>query len=535
MEDYYFLINDCIQNLSTLFTFNHLLRLSTMSKRHLILIYQLKNHDHDNRPIYYTSTDQIKKFYNIHTLTIPRYCFYRDQHKLTHINHIIFHNSRLIDEVITNLTHLTSCTLIENRFINPIYFHTNLKKLYDFNNNHEKYNISDIISFTQLTYINTFRLNGSIQTDLLIKDLAELSTFTNLRSLASGILENMTQLTQFPSLHKLWIEGDISEAFVLINNRNLTNVKISDVEYVQIESNNLKYLELIDCEKCILNISSRLQTLIWWMPHDEYELHFDVNKCINLEHLEYNYNLISLDEITVLNKLNSLHIDDSIDIEIDNNILTNLTYLSLTNCQNDYPFNLRYCTNLKILILWSMKYINLNNLIQLEHLALMGDSNVHESKSIDLSYHLNLTYLRMENCRFINLHRLSKLNNLLLFDFDHIDGQNLWDHDLIYLTNLMYLSLNSKYVGSKIYDCANLSNCKSLKYFHCNNFLNGLNLCESLNHLNIPYCMIYYNSIRRLTKLTNLNYSFDKSANDFCELKRLCDIGQDGRDVFLIE
>ena len=108
MEDIYFMISDCVHNLSNLFAFDPLLQISAISKRHLNLIYQLRT---DNI-IYYTSIDQLKRFRNINTLTIPRYYQYNFRNinnlsNLNHINNIILYNFDRY-HYIALLTHLTS-------------------------------------------------------------------------------------------------------------------------------------------------------------------------------------------------------------------------------------------------------------------------------------------------------------------------------------------------------------------------------------------------------------------------------------------
>lgn len=78
MEDIYFFIFDCVHNLSSLFTFNPLISLSTTSKYNSSTIYELSIHDHDKFPIYYASINQLKKFHKINTLTISKYFSYEN-------------------------------------------------------------------------------------------------------------------------------------------------------------------------------------------------------------------------------------------------------------------------------------------------------------------------------------------------------------------------------------------------------------------------------------------------------------------------
>lgn len=198
MEDLYILVDDCIQNISSLFTFYPLLSLSQITKSNARFIFELTIHDHDNQPLFYSSHEQIKRFKNMHILTIGKYYSYPHLSELTHINDIRFYDNQLIDDLI-HLTHLTSCR--DGVLKKHNYFHTNFRKSLDFEYNYKKYNFNDIASFQHITYLNALKLNDC-------RDVNQLTIFTNLKSLRVNYLQNLSNISLLKSLNSLLIEDD---------------------------------------------------------------------------------------------------------------------------------------------------------------------------------------------------------------------------------------------------------------------------------------------------------------------------------------
>lgn len=506
MEDTYILISDCVHNLSNLFTFHHLLQLSTTQKQNSSCIYELSIHDHDNQPIYYTSTYQINKFHNIHTLTISKYYSYVNLTKLTHINNVRFYDFHLL-EYITNLTNLTSCHCMQYTQ-GSFYFHTNLIKLYDFNRNFHEYNISDIMSHTQLTNLDVNQLHNQH----LYKDLTSLLTFTNLRSLTTDYLINMSEISQLKLLEKLTLETNVNnnDFCIVINHSFLTYFVAAEVEAGEIQTcllqncHKLKYLELWDCKICALSSYSQLQTLLIYTYYNDLKIEFDVKKCINLQYLKFNHNIVDMEDLKSCVRLNSLFISYSEKINISDIVAEKITHLYIDSCPGKQRLNLEYFINLKILSLCSTLHTNINKLTQLEHLTLCASSDENDFGSIDFVNHLYLTYLEMTNDKFINLHLLTKLYELNLSNYDARDSKKVWKEDILHLHKLTSLDLSFQEVTLH---GKYLSRCVSLKHFSCNCNVISLDcISNNLNDLDIPYCESNMETINTLTKLTYLDF-----------------------------
>ena len=530
MEDIYILINDCISNLSCQFTFHNLSQLSTISKYNSCLIYQLKIHDHDKQPIYYTSTNQIKKFHNIDTLTISKYYSYKNLTELTQIKNIRFYNMQCTDNI-TKMFHLTSCDLINTEDKKPIlvpYFHTHLSRLYVFHNSRKIYNIKDIISFTHLTNINAIKLRNC-------NDIEQFRGFINLRSLTIRVLKNLSKLSLFQSLHSLTIDCNIDTGYdlLIINHPTITNIKILHCERFEIQNcHELIHLILIDSKTGVFDSNiSRLKTLILETNYDFYDemnINFDINEYINLEYLEYNCTIKNFTYLSSnLIKLHSLNLGCGAKIDVDGTVANNLTFIYLHTCACEFDFN-KY-TNLKQLILTDTPNINIDKLVQLEYLNLCNLNSQHKILSINCINYQKLTYLSLTNYKIINLNRSNKLNKLMICLANNIDIMNIWNNDLKYLPKLTFLNLHatqiveSEWYSTKILDTSNLSNCLNLKHLGCNFLLNDLSLLININRLNIYYHESYRNILCKLTKLTNLHILLSERIDkiDIRNLKRL--------------
>ena len=528
MEDIYILINDCIHNLSSSFTFNLLLRLSAISKYSSCLIYQLKIHDHVNQPIYYTSTNQIKKFYNIDTVMISKYYTYNNLDKLTHIKNIRFYDLPLPHCVINNITkmtQLTSCNSVKLHSDKISYFHTNLSKLYIFHHHEKIYDIKDIISFTHLTNINARKLHGC-------NSVKQFQEFVNLKSLKIYTLNNLSKLSSLRSLESIKISCDTTDFFTIAH-PTITSIQIYEGEDFEIQNCfKLMYLKLTNCENCIIDANiSCLLTLILEQYNDLYDtlnINFDINECVNLEYLVYSCNVKKFTHLSSrLTKLNSLNLRYDVKVDVDDITANNLTYLCLYYCKGVFDFN-KY-GNLKQLRLDNVTNINIDKLIQLEYLDLYYSDYENENNIthfIDCVNHRKLTYLSVRNYRIINLTRSNKLNELMSYHIDIIDMIDIWNNDIRYLTNLTYLCLYTKYTSkpelhsTKIFDVSDYEN---LKYLECNFLLNDLSLLSNVNHLNISYYASYCDILSKLTKLTTLCLSSREEMDkiDIRNLKRL--------------
>lgn len=503
MEDIYIFIADCVSSLSALFTFHSLLQISTSSKFNSNCIYELSIHHIPIHltPIYYTCTNQIKKFHNIKTLIIPKYYQYKNLSQLTHINNILFYNTQLINHI-TNLTHLTSCFLI-NKYSTESFFHTNLRKLYDFESGSLRYNIGDIASLTQITRINTLRCQD-------LNDIMQLKMFRNLKSLNMKLLKNIDYISSFELLYNLNIRAEIPTNSLIIQHSTLTNINISNVKNCSFEnSNNLKYLALTDCEKCELLTYSTLRTLILWNIHyhPPEKINFDINKCVNLEYLRCCQNIITLNQLKLF-KLNSLWLKRPTSIEICNIIATNITYLSIEYLKE---IDFANFVNLKILNLNQSRNVNMDKLSKLENLTLFADL-------IDFQNHLNLTYLQMTYWRYgtANLHRLTKLNTLILSCLSNKVIRKLWQKDISYLSALTYLDISNDENSKVAFNGEYLSNNVLLKSICCNFEISNLqyfNKFNDLSHLEIFYHSSWINSIvTNLTKLTCLRLKMNNTS-----------------------
>ena len=528
MEDNYILVQDCIHNLSTQFIFDLLLQLSTTTKYNSNLIYELIT----DQPIYYSNMNQIRLFHNIHSLTIPKYYSYNLDNNnisnLTHIYEIKFYNISLIDDII-KLTHLTSCVLIEEQANK--YFHTNLIKLYDFDCTHEwSTDIYDIISFTHLTHFNVDELNAWI-------DINDLSSLINLRSLQTGIMKNISNLSIFTALDTLIISRNyLDPNEIYINHSRLTKIITSNIAQCAFQDcGNLKYLQLSDCSTLTINESrSRLQTLILnshW-KHISKKLDFDISECMDLRYLEYNvHNINQLYISSKLNKLNQLFVRNEDDLVMEYAITKNLTYLQLDNCEDTCNFG-NYI-NLRTLVINKSKYIYINRLRRLEHVSISNESASYDNRYINCKNYLNLTYLEVNNIRYNNLRFLTKLKTLICRNMRMCELNRVWVREIQHLLKLSCLHLFLRIdhmMQFELMDTCHLSNLR-LKEFHFNFELNNLNhLNELVNLQMLRYSLQYDNTFSTLTKLTNINVSLNirkLKCKNMHRLNYLCEDNED--------
>ena len=542
MEDIYVLLPDCVCNLSSLFTFYPLLLLSTTSKCNSKYIFELTIHS--DQPIYYSRSNQIKQFHRIHQLTIPKYCHYSNLSSLTHIKNIIFQDSRFID-VVTNLTHLTTCHFLHRHNGINKYFHINLTKSYDFVRNRSMYKfdgsecvrplyrVSDIIKLTHLTHIDVFQLTDC-------NDINQLLAFTNLKSLNSTILKNIFNLSRLISLTRVNIDYlDNSKLLklvdwkfenvklpkalhndsLIIDHPNITNVRIANANNIIFQNcYNLKRLELQNFISCKNNIYTQLQTVILIAEYENRKAcEFDINQCVNLKYFKQDcreYGPSSLE--SHLTKLDRLYIGYQVTLELNKMITSNLTYLHLNACTNTFDF-IEY-SNLKNLSLNSIKSTNLRKLKKLENLKVDCKYCTDSGRkfSIYVQYHLNLTRLYMMDGYIPNLSMLTKLNTLTFINIKFKDLINFWNNHLLHLSNLSYLYLSKSSIyednlGKKgtndIFDCRCLSNAINLKFLKGDIKLNYLNISDAICDLSIPYRESYNHHISKLTRLTNLNFT----------------------------
>ena len=526
MEDIYFPVSDCIHNLSKLFTFFPLLKLSSSSRYNSKFIYELHNHDSVDQPIYYTSTNQIKLFHNLHTLIIPQYYSYCNLSTLTHIYNVRCANPYFFDNILC-MTQLTSCVCVHSlRDVNG--FHTNLRNLYDYciddYDSKSIYNFNDIISFTHLTGIDTVRLNE-------FNDITQLFVFSNLKSLKTDVFKNISELSNLKYLNKLTFLFDNVNALesILISHSNLTRIIITNVKYCSlINCYNLKYLKLCDYETFKIDNTSKLQTLILDSGCENNLKDFDISSCVNLEYFQYDDDIL----ISDLTKLNSLSFKCVDHINVDQVTSNNLTFLNIYCPEKETIFDLINYTNLIKLSLSSALYRNIDMLVKLEYLSLTF-AQTQNADQINCFHHLNLTYLQNMNVKVVNLFALTKLKSLTLSGLNNVSF--FWDHDIQYLSLLTCLNLSLRIdsvhglYSNRTFDARYLSRCVDLKYFICGFFLNELNVSKNIKHLYIPYAETYYDTLLSLTKLTYLCLVSDKNfvPVDLRNLKRLNNVSDE--------
>lgn len=526
MEDIYLLISDCICNMSKLFNFDPLLQLSESTKNNSELIYELSIH---TQPIYYSSTNQIRLFRNIHSLTIPKYYQYNNLSHLTHIYDIRYYGTTIGDDI-SKLTHLTSCSLIKKE--THRYFHRNLIRLYDFDYNHEWYHLEDIIKFTQLTHLNTWALHGWIH-------INELLSFVNLRSLKTDVMNDLSNLCMLTSLDTLMIRRghQLDQDEAVVEHFNLTKIITLEIKHCVLQNcTNLKYLGSSDCKTFTIDSHrSKLQTLILngHAKHIVMKLDFDLNECINLRYFECNAdNLLNrtIYFTSKLSKLNSLFLHNSLDAkDIDNTVANNLTYLQLfdwrfasvhsaeTKHKLD-SFDFTHCTNLRILIIYkSTSYVNISKLHRLQHLSFRDKYYMHDHHVMDCKNYLNLTHLELKNIQCDNLRLLTGLKTLIYLSMRTAELDQIWNREMIHLSQLnclhLFLCSNDR-KNKKSMQTDKISHLR-LKEFRFNFELNNLNHLNELNCLEMKYMPRYDSCFSKLTKLTNMNIHNLKGGHYF--------------------
>lgn len=404
-------------------------------------------------------------------------------------------------------------------------FHSDLKQLYDCDDCYQLYDFDSILSYTQLTRINTFSLYDLV-------DVNQLLTFSNIKWLKiHGRINNISNLCKLQYLKDIIIQDYVkSNNSIRIDHPTVTRIRIFDANHCVIENcYNLRYLKLINCETFIVNSSLlKFQTIILKIFNSK-ENNFDIDHCINLKCLKLENVQIPIYLSSNLANLNSLHIHDSNNINIDRIVANNLTSMLLYRACGVFDF-LNY-TNLKYLYLLATTQINIDSLVRLEYLDLFYP--LTKNIFVDCNNHTNLTHLRIERCKFFNLRRLTKLqlHTLILEDFNIDEMKDAWNYELKYLSRLTCLNLFvDRGSNELILDSKHLSNCILLKSLRFNFKLNDwtfistshkpvhstepgkareesrniLHILSKLQSLDIEDCL-NCDIISSLTKLTKLN------------------------------
>lgn len=282
---------------------------------------------------------------------------------------------------------------------------------------------------------------------------------------------------------------------------------------------------MANCVSCTMegdNLYSVLETLVlrshWNIPMKNY---FDINLCINLKHLDCDWTIVAISDLSSkLSKLNKLILSSLTDFNIDDVIARNLTYLKINHSQKTFDFS-KY-TKVKVLILWQVKFINIDKLTQLKHLCY--ELEEYDDKIfVDSCNHTNLTCLNLNNCLFSNLFRLTKLNVLILNNINYLHIEQIWNKDLMYMSKLTRLDLLSNddiRHENKIFDSNKLNHVINLKHFCCNFVLDDLSVLKSVNRLAFEYDS-HRHVIGKLTKLRNILIMNNVSNVDCSELHRL--------------
>lgn len=508
MEDFYILHNDCVQDLSGLFSIISLMSLSTTTKSYQYFIFELK---YCNKKLYYSN---IWKFRNLLTLSVPKDFIYDNLSHLTQLKTIQYRNMDC-KQYITSLTNLISCQYID--FDGDVYdeFHTKLISLERLNDEDE-HSMKNILLFTNLKLIDTRSIAD-------YRNASQLLIYTNLTNLYAIYTDDISVLSQITNLQEFETKN---KGYALQNfyfsHGNITQLEISKFNECVLEHcYQLKKLTVKSCKKLIINNCKQINEIIirGYPSHLDYD--FDIEPFPDVEHLSFDnkYSLnILRSNLTRLNDLTWACCENPI---FNHAIANNITSLIISSIANTFDFE--YFTNLKILRSINVTIINLNRVTKLEKLTIHGSDD--KSIFIDSRYHRNLTYLEVNRCLLGSLSRLQKLeilkctrlsNDFIIF-FDTIK----------YLPRLKLLKLifSSNLYHDYIVDISSWLSLNTIEEFNVGITVNDLSLLKNLKHLSLEYHNEKDNN-KCVSKLTNLTFLFlviyiDNVVIDLRNLTRL--------------
>lgn len=389
MEDIYHLIPDCVQDLSSNFTFLSLIRLTSSHQYYKLFMFEIK---HIEQKLYYNS---IESFYNLRTLSVPECIINYNISRLTNLQYFTYIDSKYncILSHLTNLKYVncdalcyrlpTELNKLENINYLP-YLHTvswdcltHFTKLTNLDISLLPREFQDYNSILQFIHLRAIQCRGNINIDC----------FKSLKHLKKLRLHAYDQTMQDFSIEELAIYD--SNDVVINRCTNLTNLYTQGCENMQI-------IECFNIRKIQFEFN---QTPIL--------IHF----LTNLEILNISTNKVQCCGLSFFPKLNDVSIYGINRMRFFNNPNNCVTSLNLYPHEHiDYSMFHR----LRKLIFRDNYFLNLSCLTNLVDLEIRTKCN----DMIDLKYLINLTSLKMfeKDNVFTNLTLLTNLEILMLQD-----------------------------------------------------------------------------------------------------------------------
>lgn len=545
MEYCYFLVNDCVHEISIMCNTKISIQLS-------ITVRQFKSYFYNQSSINNFKIHDLNLFPHMKYLVANRYC--TSVSLFTNLIALDVSNSMLITYIDT-LTNLRDLYLSTNEFIEDINNLINLTKLFLCSSSY-------VTNITNLTKLRDLILHKSVNT---------ISGLVNLESLKVGYCEpTLGNFSKLTLLHMKYCQLDNIQHFVnlldfSLENQSkslnittfskLTNLEIYDYTYetpVSLRFGNIDcvyFTNLISMSisnNDIFNLDKllQLQSLILCNVYASklYKLtklnilsliNISSNKLRKLTSLYYLLLINSYtSDIQDLINLNTLHIEEKIEskksLKLNLRKLTQLTSL-IFKANSVFPQNLSSLINLK-----SLHLLNTYKIFGLKILTNLVYLEIKDVKDLDcISSLINLTGLRIINGKIKNISMCTNLYYLNLINQSKINN-------IYTLTKLTYLCL---WNASKIYKLENLINLKNL-------FLNQISLKHNKLYLpnltelilksdtgirdismmtgliNLSICNSEIHSVQNLYNLQNLELYYEENREEYVtnltKLTRLC-------------
>lgn len=495
MEDIYALHNDCVHNLSCLFSVDILISLSTTSQACKYFIFELL---HCDKRLYYSN---IYKFNKLQTLSVPKNFAYHDLSRLTQLKNILYRKEDF-KQHITLLSNLRNCKYCDNHIYYTVIsnvFHINLKSLEIFDSDGcPKFDIRKLSSFVNLTHINLLSLrNYNIESFLV---------HTNLKFLSTRYHSNLNVLTYFSRLEHINLFEKTNENLNFIfQHNNVTRIEIESIDNLIIE-NCIKLMKLTisSCKNVIIRNCNNIKKLsIDAFSLDEW-MRSNLEKFSDVEYFSYYDSRMWGVNVSLSNfsRLSCLKWNCNLKPQLNEVVFNNIVKLNIF--QVDTIFDLTPFTKLKYLHLINVNFSNCHRMDYLEKLHI--HYNPKNTILIDLILYPHLIHLKLNNCKIKNLFTLTNLevlNHTLYYIDMTAEEYMIFFNEIKLLSKLKSFVLHANYTEKVKID------------------VSGWLCCGTITKFDNPFSI---DELKSLTNLTKLHFSCHDNLLDIAKLTRLIDL-----------
>lgn len=535
MELTYFLVDDCVLSLSSLFSIYHsLLNLSLANNSYKYFVYETHHINNFKQSLH--TVNKIHRFHNLKTFHLACYHHLSSSIQMTQLQRLYvdkFVNHRLcgIYSYLTNLTKLkfkcicffdlshiikltklkevlfsdcTNCPYYTKLHISNLHYLSNLKSIHldNFNRIHD---FSCLLSFTNLRKLIADNTN-----------IRNLSLLTNLEYL--NCYGNNVEINHLYSLTKLIVK--FCSRVNLLNNINIKNVFLSNCEQLQIincvnltrlcltrvrnviyDSNSVRSLICLKLYSAKNFLTSMLSDTSQWTNlrhlfiHNEYDQYHNIECFTNLTRLNVNFCVYNIHKFIHLKHLKLQQSYENF------SMLTDLYHLHLINCNLN---RIKYSFGNNLTCLKLEKILNIPCLMSLTNL-----------KSLSLSLLSNIN--QPEIVQYNNLTCLFHLKKFKLCQVGNKDILSI----VRYMTDLNMLHVKDYCESSVIHDLNLLIYLKKLTSFDSNLRCINIGRLTSLRYLKINY--VESSDVLSLNELTNIHTMIiDNVGNIMIDVRNLC-------------